>query len=187
MHCSSCGLWKQRRRRGTICSGCHNKIHRDGHQSTSLLSPLLSPQLQLAQNASQLMATLPVHSHHRAPLLHHLSQGMSSADAAPLLHTSASYIRECKRKNFSESDLLQDKYARGVKRQKLSDGTVAQIFNFIVAACPTPSGSCTLTFKQYVNDGPLYQAYVATLPAGTSRASANDCSRPAIQTTAINQ
>ena len=48
------------------------------------------------------MAALPTHSHHRAPLVHHLSQGMSSAVAAPLLHTSASYIRECKRKDYSD-------------------------------------------------------------------------------------
>lgn len=115
------------------------------------------------------MATLPVHSHHRAPLVHHLSQGMTSAAAAPLLHTSASYIRECKRKDFSDSDLLQDKYARDVKRQKLPEATVAQVFNFLAAACPTPSGSRSLTFKQYVNDDPLYQAYTATQPAGTLR------------------
>lgn len=112
------------------------------------------------------MAALPVHSHHRAPLLHQLSQGISSAAAAPLLHASASYIRECKRKDYSGSDLLQDKYARDVKRQKLPEATLASVFSFLTAACPTPSGSRSLTFKQYVKDDILYTAYKDTQPPG---------------------
>jgi len=118
----------------------------------------IDPRLQLAQNASQLMASLPTHSHHRAPLLSALSRDIPSSSAAPLLHASASYIRDCKRKGCSDSDLLQQKYAAGVKRRRLSDDTLGQVFSFLVGACPTPSGR-HLNFKQYVRSDDLYEAY----------------------------
>jgi len=108
------------------------------------------------------MASLPKHSHHRAPLLQILSDNIPSAAAAPLLHASASYIRDCKRKDYSNSDLLTRKYPSGVKRQRLSEDTLGRVFSFIVGACPTPSGSRTLTFKQFVNDDELYAAYKET-------------------------
>jgi len=63
------------------------------------------------------MADLPVHSHNRAPLLKALSQHIPSATAATLLHAASSTIRNAKRKNYSMSDLLQQKYPTNVKRQ----------------------------------------------------------------------
>ena len=119
----------------------------------------IDPRLQLAENASQLMASLPTHSHHRAPLLNALSRDIPSSAAAPLLHASPSYIRDCKRKDVSGSDLLHSKYAAGVKRRRLSDDTLGQVFSFLVGACPTPSGSRHVTFRQYVRDDDLYEAY----------------------------
>ncbi len=82
--------------------------------------------------------------------------------AAPLLHASASYIRDCKRKDHSESDLLTQKYPAGVKRQRLNPDVVGKVFSFIVSSCPTPSGSSSLNFKQYVKDDDLYAAYKET-------------------------
>jgi hypothetical protein len=105
------------------------------------------------------MASLPTHSHHRAPLLSALSSDIPSSAAASLLHASPSYIRDCKRKDYSGSDLLQQKYPAGVKRQRLSDDTLGRVFTFLVGACPTPSGSKHVTFKQYVKDDDLYEAY----------------------------
>ena len=105
------------------------------------------------------MASLPTHSHHRAPLLSTLSQNIPSSQAAPLLHASPSYIRDCKRKEHSSSDLLTQKYSSGVKRTRLSDDTLGRVFSFIIGACPTPSGSKHVTFKQYVKDDDLYEAY----------------------------
>jgi len=53
------------------------------------------------------MASLPVHSHHRAPLLKALSQHLPSSTAATLLHAAPSTIRNAKRKDYSMSDLVQ--------------------------------------------------------------------------------
>lgn len=114
------------------------------------------------------MAALPPHSHHRAPLVHHLSKGLISTAAAAILHTSPSYIRQCKRKDYSGSDLLQEKYAHGVKRKRLSDETVLEVFRFLTAACPTKSGDRCLTFHQHLNDDALYQAYTATVSSPVS-------------------
>lgn len=112
------------------------------------------------------MTDLPAHSHHRAPLVHYLSQGLDSTTAANLLHCSASYVRQCKRKDYSDSDLLTDKYARDVKRQKTDPGVLQQLCDFLAASCPTKSGDRSITFHQYVNDDALYQAYAtACFPA----------------------
>ena len=59
------------------------------------------------------MRHLPVHSHHRAPLIHHLSRDLPSTTAAELLHTTASYVRQCKRKSYDDVDLLQDRSVEG--------------------------------------------------------------------------
>ncbi len=137
------------------CGTCRKRKHSD----TTDEQENIDPRLQLAENASQLMVSLPTHSHHRAPLLSALSQHMPSSAAAPLLHASPSYIRDCKRKDVSNSDLLQQKYPTGVKRRRLSDDTLGRVFSFLVGACPTPSGSRHLNFKQYVKDDDLYAAY----------------------------
>lgn len=63
----------------------------------------------LAHNVSSMMAQLPVHSHHRAPLVQALSQDLTSTAAAKALHTSASYVRQCKRKDYTDADLFHDK------------------------------------------------------------------------------
>ncbi len=158
-----------------ICAACHRSFLPDRpsrkqcgtcrkrkHSDTKDEQENIDPRLQLAENASQLMASLPTHSHHRAPLLNILSGNIPSSAAAALLHSSASYIRDCKRKDPSSSDLLTQKYSSGVKRQRLSDDTLGRVFSFIVSACPTPSGSKSLTFKQFVNDDELYAAYKET-------------------------
>lgn len=105
------------------------------------------------------MSQLPVHSHHRAPLVSILAQGLPSTTAAPLLHTSASYVRECKRKDVSQSALLQDKYARGVKRAKLHESRLGELMEFLVGACPVKSGSRSETMRQFVTDEALYEGY----------------------------
>lgn len=63
----------------------------------------------LARNLRHMMAQLPVHSHHRAPLVQVLSRDLSSTVAAAALHTSASYVRQCKRKDYSDADLYHEK------------------------------------------------------------------------------
>jgi hypothetical protein len=108
------------------------------------------------------MAALPTHSHHRAPLVHFLSKGLDSTTAASLLHCSASYVRQAKRKDWSDSDLLQDKYARDVKRQKTDPAVLTELCDFLAASCPTKSGERSITYRQYVSDDALYQAYSTT-------------------------
>ena len=81
------------------CGTCRKRKHSD----TTDEQEHIDPRLQLAENASQLMASLPIHSHHRAPLLSALSRDIPSSAAAPLLHASPSYIRDCKRKDVSGS------------------------------------------------------------------------------------
>ena len=114
--------------------------------------PTLDPLAQVGQNACQLMASLPVHSHHRAPLLSTLSQHIPSTTASTLLHAAPSTIRNAKRKDYSNSDLMQQKYAAGVKRQKLSDERVEQLCDFVATACPTKSGEQSVTYHQYTTD-----------------------------------
>jgi hypothetical protein len=132
------------------------------------MAPTLDPLAQLGQNASQLMALLPVHSHHRAPLLSALSQHIPSSTAATLLHAAPSTIRNAKRKDYSHSDLLQQKYATGVKRQKLADERVEQLCDFVAAACPTKSGEKSATLHQYITDSILYDAYCKSTPTPVS-------------------
>jgi hypothetical protein len=55
------------------------------------------------------MHGLPVHSHHRAALLHALAKDLPSTTAAKLFGTSDSYVRQVKRKDYSDSDLMQDR------------------------------------------------------------------------------
>ncbi len=47
-----------------MCSDCHNKAHR-----ASAGQENVDPLAQIGQNACDLMAALPIHSHHRQPLL----------------------------------------------------------------------------------------------------------------------
>lgn len=105
------------------------------------------------------MQHLPVHSHHRAPLVHFLSQGLPSTVAPHILATTPSYVRQCKRKSFDDSDLVQEKYPHGVKRQRLHEGRVVEVIDFLQGACPTKSGSRHVTYYQYTTDDALYQAY----------------------------
>jgi hypothetical protein len=139
----------------TRCSTCrkHKRPHTTEEQEK------IDPRLQLVENASQLMASLPTHSHHRAPLLSALSQHLPSSTAATLLHAAPSTIRNAKRKDHSDSDLLQQKYATGVKRQKLAPERVDQLCDFVAAACPTKSGEKSATLHQYTTDDSLYSAY----------------------------
>ena len=108
------------------------------------------------------MLKLPVHSHHRASLVHHLSRDLPSTTAAKILHTTASYVRQCKRKSYDDSDLVQEKYPHGVKRQKLHEGRVVEVIDFLQGACPTKSGSRHVTYNQYISDDGLYQGYCSS-------------------------
>jgi hypothetical protein len=150
--------------RTTVCSRCDYRLRNpsESNSSASSLSASLTPLEQVGSNASRLMAALPVHSHHRAPLIHYLSEGLDSTTAATLLHTSASYVRQCRRKDYSNSDLLQDLYARDVSRQKTDPSVLTQLCDFIAASCPTKSGDRCVTYHQYVSDDALYQAYCTT-------------------------
>jgi hypothetical protein len=114
------------------------------------------------------MATLPVHSHHRAPLLHVLSQQLPSSTAASLLHAAPSTVRLAKRKDYSGSDLVQQKYASGVKRQRIADSRQEELCDFIAAACPTKSGEKSVSYHQYTTDTSLYSAYRSSTAAPVS-------------------
>lgn len=137
------------------------------------------------------MQSLPAHSHHRAPLLHHLAQGLTSSQASDMLSASASYIRECKRKNQDDSDLMTENYSSDVKRQKLPAEVILHLCNFLKDNCPTKSGASTVQYRQYVNDAELYARYLSSkLPsldtvclrtARTYDESHQDCKRPAIR------
>jgi hypothetical protein len=129
---------------------------------------VLDPLSQIGQNASQLMAALPVHSHHRAPLLAALSQHIPSATAATLLHSAASTIRNAKRKDHSSSDLMQQSYAHGVKRPKIAAQRIDDLCDFVAAACPTKSGECSITHHQFTTDASLYSAYCRSTPSPVS-------------------
>ncbi len=109
-----------------------------------------------------------MHSHHRAPLLSALSQHIPSTTAATLLHAASSTIRNAKRKDYSDSDLLQQKYPEGVKRQKLSDEKVDQLCTFVADVCPTKSGEKSVTYHQYITDSILYDAYCKSTPTSVS-------------------
>jgi len=149
-----------------FCGSCRTKQAHAGQATAPTNQPTPSPQALLLRNVTNLMAELPVHSHHRAPLLQSLSRDIPSAAAAPLLRASASYIRDCKRKDYAHSDLLTQKYAPGTKRQRLSHDTLSAVFDFLIHACPTHSGSKTISFTQFINDDQLYKEYKDSRPTG---------------------
>lgn len=157
-HCRGLGCGKTIvRNKHHLCTGC-DYLRRYGPRRT----PPITTEQQVTKNVSSLMASLPVHSHHRAPLVHHLAAGLDSKTAGKLLHCSDSYVRGLKRKSVEESDLLQDKYSRDVKRAKLHPQRLQLLIDFLVGACPTKSGEKSVTYHQYVNDDDLYTAYVQT-------------------------
>jgi len=125
---------------------------------------VLDPLAQIGENATQLMAALPPHSHHRMPLLNQLGRNIPSTTAAPLLHAGASTIREAKRKDYSGSDLLHDKYARDMKRQKTDPARKEEAQAFIKVACPTKSGEKSPTLHQYTTNKLLYDSYCNFTP-----------------------
>src|SRR5680860_20640 len=94
-------------------TACRNKQKVESEEQKSS-----DPLAQIGENASQLMAALPTHSHHRAPLLHALSHHIPSSTAATLLHAAPSTVRNAKRKDYSDADLVQQRYASGVKRRR---------------------------------------------------------------------
>lgn len=162
-------------RRQAQCSGCGKLHSKDGHRlcwqcrcKPPAQQENLDPLAQIGENATQLMASLPTHSHHRAHLLAILSSNIPSTTAAPLLHASASYIRSAKRKDHSSSDLLQAKYPSGVKRHRLADERVEQLCDFVATACPTKSGESSVTYHQFVTDTALYTSYCSSSAAPVS-------------------
>ena len=152
--CSDCRRQLGSEDRHSKCTRCRSKPQIEQEN--------LDPLAQLGENATQLMAALPTHSHHRAPLLAILSSNISSTTAAPLLHSSASYIRSVKRRDHSGSDLLQAKYSSGVKRQRLADERVDQLCDYVATACPTKSGERSVSYHQYITDSALYSGYCST-------------------------
>ena len=163
------------------CGHCHSK---DGHalcwtcrqqllqQQTNApataITPVLDPLAQIGENATQLLAALPPHSHHRSPLLNQLSQHIPSSTAATLLHAAPSTVRNAKRKDSSGSDLLTEKYARNVKRQKIESARVEELCDFVATACPTKSGERSVTYHQFTTDALLYSAYREFTPRPVS-------------------
>lgn len=77
-------------------------------------------------------------------------------------------LPSAKRKDHSDSDVLQQKYATGVKRQKIPDERVDQLCDFVTAACPTKSGEKSATLHQYTTDDSLYSAYRQSTPTPVS-------------------
>jgi hypothetical protein len=122
-------------------------------------------------NAISLIRSLPTHSHHRAPLLQFLSRGLDSFLTASLFGSSNSYIRQLRRKDLSNSDLLSEKYERGVKRQKTAPQVQTEACNFIASSCPTKSGERSVSFHQYVTDDALYQSYMVNHSSSTDSTS----------------
>ena len=171
-----CCVWGSACQR--VCWNCGSTHSRKGHRHcwpcekqrkpTQPATTTLRTKQQVTHNVTELMRTFPPHSHHRAPLVHHLSRGLDSTTAAHLLHCSPSYVRQCKRKNYSDADLLQDKYARDVKRQRTDPAVLTELCEFLAASCPTKSGDRSTTFHQYVSDDALYQAYCTTALAPVS-------------------
>ncbi len=136
-----------------LCWACRPRV--PAHEEN------VDPLAQMGENASQLMAALPIHSHHRAPLLSILSTNIPSTIASSLLHSSASYIRNAKKR---DTDLIQAKYSAGVKRQKTAPERQEQLCEFIATACPTKSGERSVTHHQHTTDSSLYTAYCQSTP-----------------------
>jgi hypothetical protein len=153
--CPACHRWKPiQRKHGRTCNHCHH------HPPKPLQStPPITAEQRMTNNVADFMALLPPHSHHRAPLVHFLSRGLESATAAKYLNCSPSYVRQCKRKQFDNSDLVQDKYARDVKRQKLAPPLQHAVLEYLASACPTESGERSVTLHQFVSDDALYKGY----------------------------
>jgi len=149
--CSGCGRTLGSTHRSKQCTKCQSAAKEE--------QPSIDPLAQIGENATQLMATLPVHSHHRAPLLHTLSQHIPSTTAATLLHAAPSTVRNAKRGDYSGSDLLQQHYPHGVKRQKLSSERRAELTDFLDVACPTKSGERHHTHHQFTTNQLLYDSY----------------------------
>ena len=57
------------------------------------------------------------------------------------------------------TDLVQQKYPTGVKRQKMDPKRVDELHDFFDVACPTKSGDRSETHHQYITDDVLYDAY----------------------------
>jgi len=107
--CSSCGNYRRlNQRHGRMCCFCNNQVYR--HPPSPSTYPLTPPVNDiLARNVSSLMSSLPLYSHHRAPLVNVLSKDLPSTTVAKILHTTPTYVRQCKRKNYDDADLLQNK------------------------------------------------------------------------------
>jgi hypothetical protein len=152
--CPECDVYR------TLAKFSRHRTCRVCRKTTAPHTSARTTEQQVTRNATSLLLSLPPHSHHRAALLHQLSQGLTSHVAAAVFGASASYIRACKRKTYDDADLVKEKYAHGVKRQKLEDGTVNQLFHCLTDNCPTRSGSKQPTLYQYVTDGVLFQTYL---------------------------
>ena len=159
-----------------VCSGCGLLWQPDGHKrcwpcrkqgKQTQEVPTIDPLAQIGENATRLMATLPTHSHHRAPLLKALSQHLPSTTAAKLLHAAPSTVRNAKRKD-ENSDLTQQTYPAGVKRQRMDPKRKADLCEFLIEACPTKSGDKAETHHQYITDQVLYNAYCKFTPKPVS-------------------
>ena len=155
-----CGKWIEKNK-DRLCKECNHKRRYPSAQDTLTVPRPLSTLEQIGTNATALVQSLPPHSHHRGPLLHFLSQNITSTEAAVAFTSSASYIRDCKRKNMDASDLVNQKYSDDTKRQRLSDDRVNHLMNFITDNCPPKSGSATLMYRQYVGDQELYDRYLS--------------------------
>src|SRR4051812_27293547 len=92
--CRDCGKWTiKHRHRSHRCLSCRYKHEKS---TTSPTTPLSTTEQQMTKNVSNMMSLLPIHSHHRAPLVHHLSKGLDSTTASNILNTTSSYVRQCK-------------------------------------------------------------------------------------------
>jgi hypothetical protein len=164
-YCPQCRNTKVFKRRGSICSECWNFNYAQKNKCNTQQQSLSTLET-IGNNAVSLVRSLPNHSHYRAPLLHHLTQGITSTEAATTFNSSASYIRQCKRKEQKDSDLLNQTYSHDVKRQKLNDDSINHVMNYLIESCPTKSGSPRLEYRQYINDNELYHGYLQSKKEG---------------------
>jgi hypothetical protein len=112
---------------------------------------------QIGHNAVSLVDRLPVHSHNRSELLHHLTQGIQTHTAADIFNVCDTTIRNAVN-NTDQGDLFT-KYRPGTHRRSRSDDERSFVHAFVRNSCPPRSGEKQERYYQYLTDKALYEEY----------------------------